>query len=92
MTLRKSASALFAALIVSAPFATAASAATTHHPHSTLHHSTRAHPGTHRDGGSAAVDALNQQSLDAARAGNAPMGATPSGTMPSDTTPGGAMH
>ena len=83
MTLRKTASALFAALIVSASFAAAASAATTHHParhpHSAMRHSTRAHPAMRRDSGSAAVDALNQQSLDAARSGTAPSVGTSSG-------------
>lgn len=77
MIIRTSAYAL-AALLVAASFGTAAHAATTHHR--TMHHSRAAHHPTHaRSGamrapaGSAATDALNEQSLNSARSGTAPM-------------------
>ena len=84
MNIRKIVSTLFAALLVSASFAAAASAATTHHPahhgRAAMHHSAmKGHPAMRHDGGDAAVDALNQQSLAAARNGTTPSvtGSTP---------------
>ncbi len=84
MNIRKTASTLFAALLVSVSFAAAASAATTHHPtrhpHAAMHHGAmKGHPAMQHDGGDAAVDALNQQSLAAARSGTTPSvtGSTP---------------
>lgn len=73
MTIRRLSSAILAALLLAAPVA--ANAATKHKPamrnHAAVHHvrSTKAMKAAPRDGGSAAVEALNQQSLAAARGG-----------------------
>lgn len=78
MIIRTSASVLLATLLVAVSFGTTANAATTHHR--TMHHSRAAHHPAHaRSGamrapaGSAATDALNEQSLNSARSGTAPM-------------------
>jgi len=73
MIIRKTASILLATLIVSASFVTAADAATsrrhmTHHSRAAMRHSTRGAPAA-ASSGSAATDALNQQSLSSARGG-----------------------
>ena len=89
MTIRNIALTLFAAVIASASFAAAASAATTAHPmhrrHSTMHHSMKGHSNMRHDSGDAAVDALNEQSLTAARSGAAPAMGMPSGAAPAST-------
>ena len=79
MTLRTSASMLLASLLVAASFGAAANAATPHHRHARgAHHATQARSGmTHDRSGSAATDALNEQSLNSARNGMAPSAATP---------------
>lgn len=90
MTIRKIALNLFAAVIASASCAAAASAATTQHPmhhrHSMMHHSMKGHPAMRHDGGNAATDALNEQSLSSARSGAAPAMGMPSGAAPAGTT------
>ena len=70
MTLRKSASVL-AALLLSASFAAAASAQTTHH-RAMRHSHAMAHREMPTSAGNAATDALNEQSLNSARSGTAP--------------------
>lgn len=72
--IRKSLSVLFATVILSASFASVADAATnrakhrTRASHAATHHGAKARPAA-RDAGSASTDALNQQSLNAARGG-----------------------
>jgi len=74
--IRKSLSVLFATVFLSAGFASVADAATnrtkhrTRASHATMHRGAKARPVT-RDAGSASTDALNQQSLNAARGGAA---------------------
>jgi hypothetical protein len=101
MTIRKIASTVFAAVIASASLAAVASAATTtppmHHRHSMMHHSMKGSMGMHHDAGSAATDALNEQSLSSARSGTAPAmgmpgGAAPAMGMPSGTAPAGTAQ
>jgi hypothetical protein len=88
MIIRKIASTLFAALIVSASLAAAAGPATAaRHPRAAMHHATKARSSMQRDSGSAATDALNEQSLTAARGGAAPAMAAPSMSTPSTTMP-----
>ena len=78
MTLRTSASMFLASLLVAASFGAAANAATPHHRARGAHHATRARSGMMHDrSGSAATDALNEQSLNSARSGMAPSAATP---------------
>ena len=87
MTLRTSASMFLASLLVAASFGAVANAQTTHQRpmhHARPHHSTHARSGmAHDRSGNAAVEALNEQSLNSARAGMAPSitGAAPS-SMP----------
>lgn len=80
MTLRTSASMFLASLLVAASFGAAANAQTTHGRsthHARPHHSAQARSGmAHDRSGSAATDALNEQSLNNARAGMAPSAAT----------------
>jgi len=93
MTIRKIASTLFAALLVSASFAAAASAATARnpirHPHSTMRHPMRGRSAMRQDSGSAATDALNQQSLSSARSGMAPGSMAPGSMAPGNMSPTG---
>ena len=88
MILRTSASMFLAALLVAASFGTAANAQTTHsrpaHHARGTHHSTQAQSGmAHDRSGSAATDALNEQSLNNARAGTAPSVGTPASSSTS---------
>ena len=81
MTLRTSASMLLASFLVAASFGAAANAATPHHRQAHHarggHHSTQARSGMRHDrSGSAATDALNEQSLNSARSGMAPSATT----------------
>ena len=85
MTLRTSASILLASLLVAASFGVSANAATPHHRQAHgAHHPMQARSGmAHDRSGSAATDALNEQSLNSARAGTAPSPTTPaSSSMP----------
>lgn len=83
MTLRKTTAIYLATAVISAAFAVSANAATMHHstmhhPHAAKHHSMRGRMGAPHNAGSAATDQLNEQSLNSARGGAAPM----SGRMP----------
>lgn len=85
MTIRKTVSVIMATLVLSATFATAADAATRRPTSAARVQAARAKankarpvvrpariaPSQQRDGGSAQTDALNQQSLSAARGGAA---------------------
>lgn len=89
MIIRISALFLFATLVAAAPFGTAAQAATQHHR--TMHHPHAAHHPAHgRSGatrapaGSAATDALNEQSLNNARGGTAPTPMSAPTTTPAE--------